>query len=116
MGSLKSSKYLALLVGKTNNVQGKGKDKRDSEFEPKEDLDPSYGASGSKKDKHKRFEKTKFTYCKKGNHPQNLCMKKNIYQMNKFLEKNYISLLKGTRNTDFGIKIDDHERFHALKD
>ena len=76
------------------NAKGnqKGKDKRFSESKPKEDLNPSNGALSSKKDKKKRFEKTKCTYCKKGNHPKNLCMKKTIDQMARILEKHHISL------------------------
>ena len=90
MGSLKASKNQALLARESKNLNAKGKqkgkDKKNSEFKPKEELDPSDGASRSKKDKQKRFEKTKCTYCKRGNHPKSECMKKTIDQMDNLLE------------------------------
>ena len=46
MGALKASKYHALLVGESKNVNAKGKqkgkDKEKYEFKSKENLDPSY--------------------------------------------------------------------------
>ena len=55
-----------------------GKDKKIYEFEPKEKPNPSDGLLSSKKDKQKRFENTKHTYYKKGNHLESSCMKKSI--------------------------------------
>ena len=85
MGALRDSKYQALLVGETKNVKEKGKqkgkDKRNNKFEPKEEFDPSDGATGSKKDKYQRFDKGKCSYCKKGNHTDKYCMNKTIDQM-----------------------------------
>ena len=43
-------------------------------------------------------------------------MKKNIDQMSRLVQHNNISLFEGTRKTDFGSNIDDHEICHALKD
>ena len=61
MGALGASPNQALLVGETKNAQirrkHKGKEKRNTEFEPKEEFDPSDEASSSKKDKHQRFDK-----------------------------------------------------------
>ena len=45
---------------------------------PKDKQNPSEEASGSKKDKHKKFGKAKCSYCKRGNHPENIYMKKTI--------------------------------------
>ena len=63
MEALRASPNQALLAGETRNAQvkrkQKGKYKRNIEFEPKEEFDPSDGASCSKKDKHQRFEKGK---------------------------------------------------------
>ena len=79
MGSLRSATNQVLLVGDTKNAQArrkwKGNDKRNTEFEPKEEFDPSDKSSGSKKEKHKRFDKGKCSYCKKGNHIEKGCMK-----------------------------------------
>ena len=56
MGPLKSSPSQALLAGETKNAQArrkhKGKEKRNTEFEPKEEFDPTDESSSSKKDKH----------------------------------------------------------------
>ena len=55
MGSLRASTNQALLAGETKNAQArrkqKGKEKRNTEFEPKEEFDPLDEVSGSKKDK-----------------------------------------------------------------
>ena len=55
MGALKCSNYLSLLARETKNAQEKGKekgkDKRNTEFYPKDELVPSDGSLGSKKDK-----------------------------------------------------------------
>ena len=49
MGSLIASTNIALLVGETKNAQErrnqKGKEKRNTEFEPKEEFDPIDEAS-----------------------------------------------------------------------
>ena len=82
MGDLKALKNQALLDGETKNAQEKGKqkgnEKKSIDFNPKEKQNPSKGAFGSKKDKHKKFDKAKCSYCKRGNHPKNLCMNKTI--------------------------------------
>ena len=69
MGVLKTSKNQVLLAGETKNAQEKGKwkgkEKRYTKFEPKEEFDPLDRALGSKKDKHNRFENTKCSYCNK---------------------------------------------------
>ena len=72
MGSIRASPNQALLASETRNAQArrkhKGKEKINIEFEPKDEFDPSYEASRSRKDKHKRFENGKCSYYKKGNH------------------------------------------------
>ena len=69
MGSLKSSPNQALLVGETKNAQArrkqKGKEKRNTEFEYKDEFDPVDETLGYKKDNHHRFDNRKFSYCKK---------------------------------------------------
>ena len=64
------------------NVKGrrkhKGKEKRNTKFEPKEEFDLVDEASCYNKDKNKRFDKGKWSYCKKGNHTKKCCMKKTI--------------------------------------
>ena len=121
MGALKASPNQALLVGETNNVQAmrkqKGKEKRNIDFEPKEDFNPVDEASGSNKDKHQRFDKGKCSYYKKGNDTEKYCLKKTIAQMSKILQKHNISLHEEARNVDSRDKTEDHdERFHPLKD
>ena len=97
------------------NPKGKKEtNKNKSHIRPKQRQNPSNGASSFKKDKHKRFENTKCSYCKTGNHPQNLCMNKTIDQMPRQLEQNNIPLLKGHRKLDPRNKTEDHERCHAL--
>ena len=119
MGALKSSKNQALLAGETKNAQEKekqrGNENKNIDFKPKEKQNPSEGASGSKKDNHKRFDQAKYSDCKRGNHPENLCMKKTIDEMSILLEQNNISLPEGIRNLDHEPKTEDYEIFHALK-
>ena len=83
MGALNASKNQYLLVGETKNAQArrkhKRKDKRNTEFKPKEEFDPTDEASDSKNEKHQRFDKVKCSYCKKGNHTKKYCIKKTIY-------------------------------------
>ena len=71
MGALRASPNQALLAGETRNAQSrrkqKGKEKRNTEFEPKYEFDPSDDAPVSSKDKHQRYDKGKCSYCKKGN-------------------------------------------------
>ena len=56
MGSLIASSNQSLLASETRNVQArrkhKGKEKRNTEFELKDALDPSLEALISRKDKH----------------------------------------------------------------
>ena len=72
MGTLKASKNQDLLGGDTKNAQAKGnhkgKEKKNTNFKHKDKKNPSEWASGSKKDKHKKFDKAKCSYFKKGNH------------------------------------------------
>ena len=72
MGALKASPNQSLLAGETSIAQSrrkhKGKEKRNTEFEPKYEFDSSDEASGSRKDIHQRYYKGKFSYCKNGNH------------------------------------------------
>ena len=65
--------------------------------------------------KQKKFDKGKCSYCKRGNHPENLCMKKTIEQMSMLLKQNNIFLPEGANKSDVGNNIEYHERFHALK-
>ena len=73
MGSLIASKNQSLLVGETKNAQAKGKqrgkEKKNTDTMPKEKENPLEGSLGSKKDKHKNFNKVKCSYYKRGNHP-----------------------------------------------
>ena len=90
MGVVKASKNQSLLARETKNVHEKGnekgKEKKNIDFKPKDKKNPLEGASGSKKDKHKNFDKAKCSYCKRGNHQENICMKKIIKQISKLLE------------------------------
>ena len=90
MESLKAFKNHALLARETKNSQAKGKKKgkenTNNDFNPKDKKNPSEGASGSKKENNKNFDKAKFSYWKIGNHPKNLCIKKTIDQMSRLLE------------------------------
>ena len=82
MGALKASPNQALLAHGTRNAQAKrkhkGKDKRNTEFEPKEEFDPLDEASFSRKDKPQRYQKGKFPYYKKLNIIEKYCMKNAI--------------------------------------
>ena len=95
MGSIRASPNQALLDGETRNVQAirkqKSKEKRNTEFKPKDEFDPSNEASGYRKDKH---QKGKCSYCKKGDHAEKYCMKNTIDQMEKLLEQHNIPSLK----------------------
>ena len=106
MGALKALNNQALFFGKTNNAEAqgrlKGKNQKNIEFKPKEEFDPSDGALGSNRDKHKRFENSKCSYCKKENHLEKGCMKKTIYQMSRIIEQHNISLLECTRKDNSG--------------
>ena len=120
MGSLRACPNQCLLVGKTKNAKErsnhKGKEKRNIEFKPKEEFDPTNVTSCSKTKKHQRFNKLKCTYYKKGNHTKKYCMKKAIYHMSKLLKQHNTSILEGARKADSRDKTEDHdERCHALK-
>ena len=97
MGALRASTNQALLAWETKNVQArrkqKCKEKKNIEFEPKKQFDPTYEASGSNKDKHQRFGKGKCSYCNKGNHTEKGCMKKTIDHMSRLLEQHNITSL-----------------------
>ena len=90
MGDLKSSKKQSLLDGETKNAQAKGKqkikEKKNTNIKPKEKYNPSEGGPGSRNDKQKKFDKAKWSYYKRGNHLENLCMKKTLEQMYRILE------------------------------
>ena len=100
MGALIASPNQDLLVGETRNQQekrkGKGKDKINTEVPLKDEFDPSDEASSSMKENNQRYDKGKWSYCKKGNHTEKYCMKKTIDQMDKLLEQHNISLPEGT--------------------
>ena len=119
-GGLRASKNQDLVDGETNNAQekgkNKGKDKNNIDFNPKDKQNHSEGALGSKKDKHKKFDKAKCSYCKRGNHPENLCMKKIIDHMTRLLEQNNISLPEGAKKSYAGNNTEDYEMCHALKE
>ena len=84
---------------------------------PKEKHSPFDGASGSKKNKNKKFGKAQCSYCMRGFHPESHCMKRTIDKMEKILEKSNISLPEGARKTESREETKDHdERCHALKD
>ena len=119
MGDLIASPKKSLLAGEITNAQSRrkknDKEKINNEFKPKEYFDPAGESSGSKKEKHHRFDKGKCSYCKKGNHIDKGCMKKTIDQMSRLLEQHNISLLEGTRKVDSGDNTEDHEICHELK-
>ena len=82
MGALKASNNQYLLTGETKNAQEKGKhkgkEKKNIDYNTKENQNHLEGASGSNRDKHKKLEKTKCSYYKRGFHTKNQCMKKTI--------------------------------------
>ena len=69
MGVIKQLKDHSLVVGETNNVNGKGnnkgKEKKHSEQKKKDNPKPSEGTSNYKRGKQNQKEKTKCPYCKK---------------------------------------------------
>ena len=114
MVEIHTSKNQALFVGDSNNAQERGKHKgketKNIDSNPKENHKSSDGSSGSRK------EKTRCPYCLRGFHLESHCMKKTLYQLTTLLEHNNISLPQGAKNYDVGQPIEDHERFHALKE
>ena len=120
MGALKSPKNQALLARESKNSiakgRKKGKDKKNTESNPKEKPNPLEGSSSSKKDKKEKGEKSKCTYCKNRFHTNSSCMKETIDQMTKIIKNNDISLPEGARKNDTGINSNDRERCHAQKD
>ena len=106
MGVLNVSKNQALSVGDYGNVQDKGKkrwkENKNVDSNSKENHIPSDGASSSKKNKNKKFEKSKWSYCMRGFHPEIHCIKKTIEKLSKFLEHNNISLPPGTKKYEDG--------------
>ena len=119
MGVLKDSKNQTFLVGDSNNAQAKGKqrgkEKKKTDSKPKEKLNPLDGASSSKKNKNKMFEKTKFSYYMRGFHPESQCMKNTIDQMSKLLKQNNIVLPQAENKSEAGNQTEEHERLHSLK-
>ena len=69
------------------------------------------GASGSKK---KKFEKNLCTYCKKGYHLEDYCMRKQLDEMLTLLKQHNIAPLRA-KKPDEEPKTEDDERCHALK-
>ena len=119
MGAIRASRNKSILAGETTNAQSrrkhKGKYRMKTKFKPKEEFDPSDGASRYKKDKHKRFKKGKCSYYKKGTHIEKGCMKNTIEQMSILLKQHNISVSQDARKADSGDKTEDHKRCHAMK-
>ena len=80
---------------------------------PKENLQSSGGASGSKK--NKKFKKAKCPYCMRGFHLESQCMKKTLDQLKKILGHNNSSLPQGATMSKDGEKTEEYERCHAMK-
>ena len=86
MGIIISSRDQALDVSGPKYMKGKGKQQKNpnTKFEapnPKVENQQHEESSGSKKNKgkgHNGKEKVKRSYCKKGFHPKNACMKKKL--------------------------------------
>ena len=106
MGVLNASKNQALLVGDSGKEKSKwkqkGKENKNVDSNSKENHIPSYVASGSKKNKNKKFDKSKWSYCMKGFHPESHCINTIIEKLSKFLEHNNISLPPGTNKYEDG--------------
>ena len=77
MGVIQTSKFQALLVTDSTKAQDKGssnkKEPKSVDSKPKQNQQPSEGASGSKK---KKFENNLCPYCEKGYHLEDQCMRK----------------------------------------
>ena len=100
MGTIKPSKYQALVVG-DSRVDSKFKKKSKNPLEKKRDKNKSQeDPQGSKKKsqkKKKKGEMSKCTYCSKGFHPESSYMKKQIDMLTQILKKNNISFLIAQR-------------------
>ena len=85
MGVIQTSKDQAPLVTNSSKAQAKGKSKKKEpkaiDSKPKQNQQASEGASGSKK---KKFEKKLCTYCEKGYHLEEHCMRKQLDEMSAF--------------------------------
>ena len=117
MGTIKPSKDQALVVGDLR-VDSKGKNKAKKPPEQKRDKNKSQEEpQRSKKNfqkKKNKGEMSKCTYCSKGYHPKNSRMKKKIYMLTKFLEKNNITLPDCSKKREGGSNLEDKERVDTL--
>ena len=96
-------------------MQARGKENKNTNSKPNENKKYFDRALGSKK-KKKKFEKALCSYCMRGFHRQNSCMKKTINKMEKILEKHNISLPEGVKKTDSREETEYHDvRCHELK-
>ena len=95
MGTIKPSKYQALVVG-DSRVDSKGKKKAKNPPAQKRGKNKSQEEpQGSKKKFQKKKHKgevSKCAYYSKGYHPKRSCMKKQIVMLTQLMEKNNTSL------------------------
>ena len=114
LGTIKPSKYQALVAGDLK-VDSKSKKKYKKPHEQKRDKSKSQEEpSGSKKNFQKKKNKgevSKCTYCSKGYHPENSCMKKKIDMLTQLLEKNNISLPNLSKKREGGSNSEDKEEY-----
>ena len=102
MDTIKSTKDQALAASILNQGKGKkkAKDLKQQEKKTREKPKAYDGGLNPNKDKGKKKEKTKFTYCHKGWHLESEFMNKTIDMMVQLLEKNTIPLPEGVRKKE----------------
>ena len=99
------------------DLKGKGKQQKNlkTKFETpntrveNQQHDESFGSRKNKGKGHHGKEKVKFSYCRKGFHPENSCMKKNLDEATSLLERNHINLLEKFRRRDQQDREPQHE-------
>ena len=84
MGTINPTKYQSMYLGDSNQSKGNKKPKylkQQEKKKSKEKPKSSDGGSNPNKEKGKKQESSKCTYCHKGWNPEIACMKKTIDMM-----------------------------------
>ena len=112
MRIIKSTKDQSIITSVLNQVKGNNNtnDSKQQQNNKQEKPKLSDGGLNPSKDKGKKQEKTKYTYCHKGWHPKSACMKNTTNMIAKFLEKSNIPLMYGTKKKDGGSNSKTKER------
>jgi hypothetical protein len=102
MGSIKRSKNQALVATDAPKRSGKDKKKGTGKFPElkKERFTQSSENSSEPKGKKKKKERTLCSYCSKGFHPEENCMRKTIDEMAKQLQQHNLTMPENAKKKD----------------